>query len=398
MIQINNELKGIIPPLTSEEYKSLEESILAEGCREAIILWNDIIVDGHNRYEICSKHNIEFKTIQKKFDDINEVKKWIINNQISRRNISKAQRIVLALTFEEIIKFQAKELQKRKPESVPPNLAEQKIDTRQEIAKMADASHGSVSKMKKILEKASDDTKEKVISGDMSIDEGYKKTTNDEKRQFRKELSEKGKDIFLDVDFRFGDFNVVLEDIPDNSVDIIITDPPYPIKYIDCWEQLSLFASRKLRDGGFCIAYSGQYNLYEVMTRMNKHLRYYWTFAMYHAGSTQIVNAVNIICRWKPVLIYQKGSRKLTKTLQDYFISEKKEKESHDWQQSKSSVSHLINVFTEEGDLIVDTFAGAGTTIIAAKQLNRRIIAAEIDEETFNIAKFNIHNNDKRTE
>ena len=64
-IKILPELKALIPPLTQEEYAQLEENILAEGCRDALILWKKgeeyILVDGHNRHSICSKHQRDFK-------------------------------------------------------------------------------------------------------------------------------------------------------------------------------------------------------------------------------------------------------------------------------------------------------------------------------------------------
>jgi hypothetical protein len=144
-IQINNELKGIIPALTKEEYSSLEESILKEGCRDDLVLWNETIVDGHNRYEICTKYNIEFKTTQKEFKDINEAKEWIINNQFSRRNITLFQRSVLALTLKKIFEFKAKEKQSEAGK-LKQNSAEAPINTRDELAKVAKVSHDIISK------------------------------------------------------------------------------------------------------------------------------------------------------------------------------------------------------------------------------------------------------------
>lgn len=120
---------------------------------------------------------------------------------------------------------------------------------------------------------------------------------------------------------------------------------------------------------------------------MRDNLDYYWTFAVYHEGQTQIVNGINLMCRWKPVLIFQNGKKKIENTFQDYFISEQREKQGHDWQQSKSGVGYLIEMFTKPNDLILEPFAGSGTTIIAAKEKGRRVIAAEIDEQTYNIAK-----------
>jgi DNA modification methylase len=204
----------------------------------------------------------------------------------------------------------------------------------------------------------------------------------------RQQQAEEGAKIeTIDVDFRLGDFEEVFSDLPDASVDCIITDPPYPYEYIECWTKLSRFAKRVLKPNGFCIAYSGQMHLPEVIQRMSEYLDYYWTFAVYHEGQTQIVNGVNLICRWKPVLIFQNGKRKLPNTFQDYFISQQREKDGHDWQQGKSGVSYLIEMFTNPDQLICEPFAGSGTTIKAARELKRNIIAAEIDEITYNIAK-----------
>ena len=79
----------MIPPLKKEEYKNLEESIKAEGCRDPIITWKGFIVDGHNRYEICTKLHIPYKTVQISFDSREEAISWICLNQLSRRNLSE---------------------------------------------------------------------------------------------------------------------------------------------------------------------------------------------------------------------------------------------------------------------------------------------------------------------
>lgn len=92
-ITVYPELKAYIPPLTTEEFGLLEQSILQEGCREALILWQKgeefILVDGHNRYEICQKHHITYQTIVKNFENIEEVKMWMISNQLGKRNITE---------------------------------------------------------------------------------------------------------------------------------------------------------------------------------------------------------------------------------------------------------------------------------------------------------------------
>ena len=208
-----------------------------------------------------------------------------------------------------------------------------------------------------------------------------------EKSQNLDNLAEIGKDKIVDIDFRFGDFEEVFEDIEDGSIDCIITDPPYPYEFIDCWSKLSRFAKRVLKPNGYCIAYSGQMNLPEVINRMNENLDYYWTFCLHHIGKTQIVNGVNIICRWKPILIFQNGRKKNKITMQDYVISKLREKNEHDWQQNIDACSHLTNLFTKSGDKIIDPFAGSGTFLKSFKDNHRISIGSEINEKTFNIAK-----------
>ena len=84
---INEELKSISPPLTEEEYAGLEASILRNGCLFSLIVWNDIIIDGHHRYEICQKHQIPFGVKAIDFDDIYDAEIWILKNLLHCRNL-----------------------------------------------------------------------------------------------------------------------------------------------------------------------------------------------------------------------------------------------------------------------------------------------------------------------
>ena len=113
MIQIDSEFKNLIPPLSPEERQGLESSLLKEGCRDALVLWGDILIDGHNRYEICTKHNIPYKTVQREFKSRDEVIEWIILNQFGRRNLPAHERARLALRLKPVIAEKAKEPQYR---------------------------------------------------------------------------------------------------------------------------------------------------------------------------------------------------------------------------------------------------------------------------------------------
>lgn len=391
-IEIKEELKQLIPPLTNEEYKQLESNCLEEGIREKILLWKNYIIDGHNRYNIAKQWNLDFETESKSFKNEDEVKEWMILNQFGRRNLSNYQRSVLALQLEDVFRAKAKEKERlRKTTSQKSDESLKEVSTKKELSKVAAVSHDTIAKVKKIQEKAPEEIKAKLRTGEVSINAAYKEIKKEEKKEAiqeeRRILSEEGSKKEIEIDFRLGDFEEVFADIENGSIDCIITDPPYPKEFLECWTKLSRFAKRVLKPNGFCIAYSGQMHLPQVIKRMNEHLDYYWTFAVYHEGQTQIVNGVNLICRWKPVLVFQNGKQKLKNTFQDYFISQQREKQGHDWQQSKSGIGYLIEMFTKPNDLILEPFAGSGTTLKAAIEKGRRVKGAEIDKNTYNIAK-----------
>lgn len=94
-IIVDEEIKDRLNPLTEVEYENLKQSLIKEGCRDSLILWGDILIDGHNRYEICKAFDVEYTTIKKHFNTKKDVLKWIDTNQLSRRNLTDEQRTIL---------------------------------------------------------------------------------------------------------------------------------------------------------------------------------------------------------------------------------------------------------------------------------------------------------------
>ena len=94
-MRINPKFKSLIPPLSAEEYTQLEQNILSDGCRDPLVTWNGFLVDGHNRYQICSNHSIKYDSVDYDFDNEEEVIDWIIDNQLGRRNLDPTQASVL---------------------------------------------------------------------------------------------------------------------------------------------------------------------------------------------------------------------------------------------------------------------------------------------------------------
>jgi hypothetical protein len=92
MIQIKEEFKQLIPALTPEEFSQLETNCLRDGILSPICLWNGFIIDGHNRYEISLRHQLEFESVDFNFDSEEDVKNWMIEKQLGQRNLTKEQK------------------------------------------------------------------------------------------------------------------------------------------------------------------------------------------------------------------------------------------------------------------------------------------------------------------
>jgi len=392
---IDSEFRSLIPPLEASELALLEESILEEGVRDAIVTWNGYIVDGHNRYDIITRHGIKDyrvndKTLTGKSRD--EVCVWIIDNQFGRRNISNFTRVELAVKREGYIK-QEKINSVGRPAKNIQNSGQLKETnkTEKELAKVAKVSHDTIWKGKQIIEKAPEELKEKLRRGEESINAAYKEIKSNERKGAREKELEKLKARAISppsdnhVIFYQGDFREI--EIQDNSVDHIVTDPPYKAEYLDLWSDLAIFAARVLKPGGLCITYSGTFHLPEIIRRLSEHLQYYWQFILLHRGIWQRINARHLTTGYKPVLVFAKPPIKASlQSTWDIIEGTGREKNLHQWAQAEAELEDILGRLTYEGDTILDPFAGSGTTAMACRKTNRFNISIEINEGDYQIA------------
>jgi len=207
------------------------------------------------------------------------------------------------------------------------------------------------------------------------------------KEQVREEKAAEGENVIVPQEVNLICDSFLKAKIEDNSLDLIITDPPYQKEDLSIWKELGKFARLKLKPSKFLIAYTGLLYLPQVITSLNEYMDYYWTFAMLFTSSP-IVSRVNIIQRWKAILIYQKPPfKRLENTTTDLLIGGEREKGLHDWQQSEWHAEELIKMFSNPGEVVCDPLMGAGTFSYVAFKLGRKSIGIEIDKNTFNVAK-----------
>ncbi len=182
-ITVNEALQAYIDPLTADEYAALERSLLTEGCRDALVLWGDVLVDGHNRYGICQKHGLPFQTVQNaRFKSLQEVHLWMIDQHLGRRSVSDYQRGVLALRKKDLVDEQrSRALAQSTSDSTAqsPGTASaqssasaeplEPLHSRQAIAKAARLSSSQVVMIEKIQKQAAPEVVAALKAGSISL-------------------------------------------------------------------------------------------------------------------------------------------------------------------------------------------------------------------------------------
>jgi|APGre2960657404_1045060.scaffolds.fasta_scaffold20941_2 N6-adenosine-specific RNA methylase IME4/ParB-like chromosome segregation protein Spo0J len=222
-MKILQELESLIPPLSNEEFKQLERNILEEGIREPLITWNGILIDGHNRYRIAQEHDINYETLEKEFENLNDVKIWMVNNQLGRRNLQDFVRGELFSIIEEILKQKGKEkqlltLNKGLETPVLSTIDKTEHNTRNIIADKLGWSTGKKAMFDIVKTKAPEEVKEKLRTGEVSINQAYKEIKKEEKKVERVELIQKQIE-----DIKEG----LLPDLV-GLFDVVSVDPPWP--------------------------------------------------------------------------------------------------------------------------------------------------------------------------
>ena len=392
ILQIEPKLKNLLPPLTEKELAGLEKDILARGVLSPLVVWKGILVDGHHRYQICMKHGLSFPSREIEFDNLEAAKFWAWSHQENRRNLSPYQRTEIMLQFKPVLvaKAKAKESARKSTSANSPESSKE-IDTRSEVAKLAGVGENTVSRVEYISEHADESTKQKLRSGDTTINAEYKRLKKEKNRQERE--VQKQAEVTISLDDRIhlftADIAVAAQHVEAESVDFIVTDPPYPREFLPVYDDLAVFAQHSLKPGGSLLCMVGESYLPEIIEKLATKLKYHWTISYLTPGgqATQLFDRkVNTF--WKPVLWFTKG---------DYggdWIGDvagskanDNDKRHHHWGQSESGMHDLMERFLYPNMTVCDPFLGGGTTGLVALSLGCRFIGCDIDEDC--VAKTN---------
>jgi hypothetical protein len=180
-----------------------------------------------------------------------------------------------------------------------------------------------------------------------------------------------------------------LPEIADDSIDAIITDPPYPGEYLPLWENLGEVAARVLKPNCPLLAMSGQFYLPEMLNLVGKHLTYWWIIAldMRRGASKSFVHARKVNQFWKSIVWFMKGKYAGIGQVDQLNGSEPCGRVLHHWQQSEKPFLDLIRKFTHKGDTILDPFLGSGTVAAVCQYTGRNFVGCDIDPECIDITR-----------
>lgn len=408
----------VFPLMEGDEFNDLVASIAVNGLREPIWLDADgALLDGRNRICACQKAGV--KPTFRQYDGDDPVS-FVVDLNIQRRHLNAGQKAMVAVELEPLYAAQAKraqgtrtDLTTEEPSRHMAGKSKRENESAEKAAKRVGASGRSVSRAKKVkaeapylaekvesgalplgtaertvkerrrvtaLKKAAPDLAEKVASGDLAIDRAERILRDREAERRRIEQAKedaKNRPERPNVDIRHGDFREVLADLQD--VDAVITDPPYPKEYLPLLADLAAWADKVLKPDGVLAVLFGQTYLPEVYRLLDGHRPYRWTMAYLTPGPGYRSHSAQVQSNWKPVLLYGGGPR-----LADVLRSEAQDvgaKDLHHWGQDYGAFHTLVERLTRPGQTVVDPFAGAGTTLLAANANGCHAIGCDVDAE-----------------
>lgn len=389
----------VMPALGDEEYRELKEDIARRGVMVPVEFdEHGKVLDGHHRLQICAELGIkDYPKVIRAGMTEEEKRTHARKLNMARRQLSQEQR-------RELIRQQLKETPEKSDRQIAAGLGvsdktvgsqRKEMEQTAEIPQLktnigADGKERPRQVSRKPVtifnptkreERAVQNPAvvERMVDGGSAVNAA--KQLAREKKAERKHYSlpdemPDGMCRLYMADIRDG-----LPMVADESVDFIITDPPYPKEYLPLYEDLSKAARRVLKPGGSLIVMAGQSYLPEVVQLLGSHMDYHWCLAYLTPGgqSPQLWHKrTNTF--WKPVLWYVKGGYD-----GDYIGDVLKsppndnDKQFHEWGQSLGGMKDIVERFTDPGDVILDPFTGGGTTGVAAVSMGRRFIGTDIE-------------------
>lgn len=396
----NTPYADLFPPLSTEEYEALREDIIHNGIRVPIVVdqATNAVLDGHHRLKIAMELGLAL-TDAVSYVDTDWPQALAFRFNLNRRNLPtdykdqiRKQRIDLVIEMDRAGLTQDGI---SRLVGVPRRTISDWIITFGDSAKTNNRSKGNRTKLPansvpEIIDRVSSGETQAQVAVDFGVSQptiakalAKAKAQQEEAEARAIELA----DVHADAEgpgwrLMAGDFRDRLNELPDGSVDLIITDPPYPKEFIGLWSDLAKHASRVLKPQGILVALTGKIQLPTVMDSLAEHLQYGWMYCHPLDGSSTRILARHITQTWKPWLAYSNGPWPSGSVdwHPDTTDAGSKSKDAFRWQQAVEPAEYMIEVLSGPSQTVLDPFCGSGAYGLASRNRGRQFIGVEADE------------------
>jgi ParB-like chromosome segregation protein Spo0J len=386
-----HEAAELFPHTSEDEIAALAEDIKEHGLAAPIVRCGGRVLDGRARLRACELAGVVPHFVDWEPTDTTSAVEFIVSANLVRRHLSKNQRADIALRLLPLFQEKARKRQlsglRHGAEPVGDELNErEKGRALDQVAELTQLSPRFVSRVGAIKE-ADPAVYRRLAEDKLTV---RKAETEVRQAKRRRELAEAAESLTVD-DERFhlfvGDAEQCASTLPPESVDVILTDPPYPHEFIDCYAKLSRLAARVLKPGGLCVTMTGQLYLDEVFDALRSGgLKYDWEgIYMTDQLPCQVWQA-RVNSGWKPLLLFKKGERK-GYWKGDVIKVPYVERGLHKWEQSIEGATKLAKAVLKPGQVVLDPFMGSGTFGVASLKCACRFVGIDIDPKNIEIAR-----------
>ncbi|MGA3353849.1 MAG: DNA methyltransferase [Acidimicrobiales bacterium] len=398
----------LLPPLSDDEYAALKADIAAQGVLVPIVLDADsgAVIEGHHRLRAWTELRAEgvrvpdYPKQMQRFESDDDRLAFVLAANLFRRHLTRSQRaeVVARLRTEGWSLRRIGEVVGVDDKTVRNDLAaiaeKSAINLPEKVERRGGGSYPVRRARPTIFVQSERDARRaadalRALGDDAS---GLIGLTRAEERarianlvRLRAEAADGPSQHRSDSwELRTGDFREMLTDLVDQSVDAIVTDPPYDNEGVPLYEPLGAFCLRVLKPGRLAVVYAGNLQLDREMSLLERGgLTYMWHGVNVLAGRHTRIRTRMVFGQHRSVLLYSAGSYRPRAWLNDVAFAEGRggpeERPLHPWQQALEPVRHWIRQVSKPGELIVDPFIGSGTTAVAAVMGGRRFIGCDID-------------------
>jgi len=377
-------IADIFPMMADQEFRELQEDIERNRLREPICLYEGKILDGRNRYLACKNLTLDPKV--KIYKGSNPID-FIISMNLRRRHLRASQRAAIAVDALPLFEAAARKRQAHGQTAPGRTLTTKMSEASQgEAAEHAAKAFGvskTYIKQAKAIKKETPKSFSDLKSGKQTITEARRNWKREKAAKDRAKLIRNAPKAVPFVgewapdQIYQAEVSTVL--LPAESVDLVVTDPPWSDESLSVYTEVASLAAHVLRPGAFCALYAGKMFLPQVLRACEGSLEYVWTFAAVQFDNNTKIAKWHLFGAWRPILLFRKaGPSREMPWIPDAFRCQR-EKSYHEWQQGSEPIKKIIEAYSLPGGLVLDPCVGGGTVPAVAQRLGRHFLGFDKD-------------------